>query len=83
MATKRSGRTMEEKLSTVTDAKVTGSQVEIIDHWDADEVLGIRSENDEDEDEDEVGSDIEELDDDDLDDDDSDEDDLDEDDDED
>jgi hypothetical protein len=80
MATKRSGGTMEEKLSTVMQAKVMETQREVIEDWDTDEVLGISSDNDEEEDDDDAGSDIEELDEDDLNEDDSEEDDSEEDD---
>jgi hypothetical protein len=83
MATKRRGRTMEEKFSTVMQAGVMEIQREIIDDFDANEVFGINGDEDDDEDEEAGGSDIEEIDDDDLDEDDSDDDDLDEDDDED
>ena len=41
MATKRSGTTTEGKFSTVMQAEVMETQREIIEDWDADEVLGI------------------------------------------
>jgi hypothetical protein len=72
MATKTSGTTMEGKCSTVMQAQVMETQREIIEDWDADEVLGMSSEKDEDDDDD-AGSDIEELDEDDLNEDDSEE----------